>query len=516
MKVLFIQAKQKKDDHFLVHPPYGFLYLSSVLRQSGFEVKIYDMNIIRLGDYKNYFNPISFLIDSFKPDIIGIGGMTSSFKCVKALAEYLKSKYPKTPLIGGGLLISASPLIVMQNTKLDVGCIGEAEEIVVELFSKMYNREDLSSIEGLVLRDGNSDLKITAADKFASGRRKRVRSEIDWMPLPSYDLIDISKYLEQQTFVAKLLKRYFKRRRLPLGFLSTVSPYAMPLFAGRGCPFNCVFCFSTMDKKPIKHSVDYTIKHLEYLEASYGINHFQFLDENFNFYRDWVIEFCQKIIALKKNYYFTTGNRNRVGFFDKEMLDIMREANFYDISIGVESLDDGMLSVMNRNTTSQKIMQTLGLIKKAGIEQEHVRCLYGFPKDTRESIYTSINKGNSLGYKTLFALVMPLPGTELHRYCCKNGLIEDELTYMEEIYESDGYRNMTSFRSLDEVKHIILKANNFSEMDYFWKNKEYGQFIKAVFVGNVKSLGRRFEKILKFFNIEKSLKRFVKKVLRLS
>lgn len=108
----------------------------------------------------------------------------------------------------------------------------------------------------------------------------------------------------------------------------------------------------------------------------------------------------------------------------------MREANFYDISIGLESLDNRILKEMNCNTTAEKILETLALIKEAGIEEEHVRCLYGFPSDDRPSIYNSIKLGNNLGYKTLFALVMPLPGTDMHKYCLEKGIIADELSYM--------------------------------------------------------------------------------------
>jgi radical SAM superfamily enzyme YgiQ (UPF0313 family) len=326
-------------------------------------------------------------------------------------------------------------------------------------------------------------------------------------------LIDLKQYLPYQSFCGDLLKKYLKKRGYGKKDISRITPYAMPVFAGRGCPFNCTFCFSTMDKRPLKHSVDYVIRHIKYLEEHYGINHFQFLDENFNFDRQWVVEFCEKIIADGKRYYFTTGNRNRVGFFDREMLELMREANFYDVSIGVESLDDRILQEMNRGTTVKEILDTLRLIKEVGIEQEHIRCLFGFPSDTRETIYNSIKRGNGLGYKTLFALVIPLPGTQLYKYCVQKGLIENEIAYFEELYEGNGYRNMTRFENLNELFKIIYQANAYSQVSYNWQKGNYIGIIKTVLIYFSIYVQKKIGKLLKILRIKKLVKKLVKKIL---
>lgn len=484
MKVLFIQAKQKKHDRFLVHPPYGLLYLASVLRKNNFDVKIYDANISRLANSKEYAQEICGIISEWKPDCLGIGGMVSSFLFVKEVTLIIKKRFPHLPIVGGGLFVSAVPELAIKNTDIDIGCIGEAEEIIVDLFNKVYTKEPLEGIDGLVLKTGGN-VTVTGQKELLRGRRPRKLKDLDWIPLPSYDLIDLKRYLPYQAFCGDLLKKFLKKQGKNSRSLSGISPYAMPVFTGRGCPFNCIFCFSTMDKNYIKHSVAYVISHLEYLQANYGLNHFQLLDENFNIDKRWVVEFCTTIIKRKKNYYFTTGNRNRVGFFDKEMLTLMREANFYDVSVGVESLDDVSLKEMNRRLSSAEIIETLGLIKEAGIEQEHIRCLCGFPSDTKEAIFGSIKKGNELGYKTLFALVMPLPGTELYRYCLKNRIITDEAAYLEELYTKDGYRNMTKFKSLKEVTNIINQANAFSELDYLVRRRQWLRYFKAFVVLNI-------------------------------
>jgi len=510
MKIFLIQAKNKDKDRFIINPPYGLLYLASVLRENNISVNIYDANLMKLVNDVSHFDEISKIIDRWDPDIVGIGGMISSFKFAKQLSYFIKERYSDLTLIAGGLLISTSPVLVMKNTSIDIGCIGEAEEIIVELVKRIYAKESLEDIPGLVLRKNHSELLITGSSTFLTGRRKRTRSNIDWIPIPSYDLIDLKQYLPFQSFCDDLLKSYIKRRKMNSKTISNVTPYAMPIFAGRGCPFNCIFCFSSMDKTPIKHSVDYVINHIEYLETNYGINHFQFMDENFNYYQDWVIEFCKKIIEKGNKYYFTTGNRNRVGFFTKEMLELMKKAHFYDISVGVESLDDSVLREMNRGMSSEKIVESLKMISDAGIQQEHLRCLSGFPSDTRDSIFRAIKKGNQLGYKTLFALVMPLPGTNLYSYCVDKGLIKNELDFLEEIYTGDGYRNMTSFKSFSDLLDTILKANRYSELNYCLRKKQYLSYLKLIFIQIYRIFNRQIIKGLDFLHIKNQTKNMLK------
>jgi anaerobic magnesium-protoporphyrin IX monomethyl ester cyclase len=505
MKALLIQAKQKKHDRFLVHPPYGLLYLASVLRMNNWDVKIYDTNIEFLKNNDDYNNGISHIIDSWNPDIVGIGGMVSSFKFAQDLSEYLKDKYVSLPLVAGGLLISAAPELVMNNSKFDIGCIGEAEEIIVSLFDRIIRKDRLDDIPGLVLRQNDGMVYITPG-KFSNGRRERTKTDLDWIPFPSYDLIDLRKYFDYQSFCADLLKNYLRKQGKTAKNLTGITPFAMPIFSGRGCPFSCTFCFSTMNKKPVKHSVDYVIKHLEYLQTHYGINHFQFLDENFNLNHDWVNEFCDKMIKSGKNYYFTTGNRNRVGFFDRGMLELMKRANFYDVSIGVESFDDDILNEMNRGTNPEKILETLRLIKDVGIEQEHLRCLFGFPSDTDKTIFNSITKGNSAGYKTLFALVMPLPGTKLYDYCVKKQIIKDEVSYLRELYDGDGYRNLTSYKSLKDVCQAIYKANFYSEINYYSKQKKYLTCIKLTIIFLLRVNKRYLEWLINSVRAYKAMK----------
>ena len=455
VNILLIHAKSKQKDRFVVYPPFGIMYLSSVLKNNCYNVSIYDMNLHESREMSGHLNHIKNIIETKKVSVIGIGGMTSSFVCVKELTAELKERYPKIPLVGGGLIISMSGRLVMENTLLDVGCIGEAEEIIVELMDRIIHGKDMHDMEGLIIRREGGTLYYTQNDYAYSRRRKR--SSLDYIPYPDHDAVDMGEYLKRQEPISNV----------------------MPIFSGRGCPYHCTFCNSAIDKKPVKFSVNYVIKHMDYLNEKYGIIHFKFMDENFNLNRQWVIDFCRAIIDGNKPYTFTTGNRNRAEKFDKELLEAMKAAHFYEVSIGVESLDDGILRKMNRGSVSRKIMDALKMIKDAGLDTTHIRCLYGFPADSKKSIYGSIRKGNAIGYKTLFCMVMPLPGTRIYNHCVNTGLIADEVKFMEELYHGNGYRNMTKFNSLDKVMSIINEANAYSEADYLRRKHHYLAWIKT-------------------------------------
>ena len=499
MEVLLIQAKQKKNDRFLVHPPYGLLYLASILRQAGHTVFIYDTNINADKSAEGWRQDIKKIIESKKSDVVGVGGMTSSFVCAKKIGDDIRKDFPGLHLILGGIVVSVLPELVMKNTVYDVGCIGEAESVIVDICEKLHKKQSLDSIPGLLLRSKDGSVYSTDFGVIKNGRRDRGTCHLDEIPLPSYDLIDLPEYLKHQSFCGDLFSAYLKRRGLAPKDYSHIIPYGMPVFAGRGCPFQCVFCYSTMHKKPVKHSVKYVMDHFKLLNDNYGINHFQLMDENVNIDIKWLKDLCRALIEQGSPYFITPGNRNRNSFFDREMLELMRDANFYDVGVGVESLDDRVLKVMNRKSTVKQLVADLKLIKEYGIDQQHIRCLFGFSCDSWSTIFNSIRVGNRLGYLTLHAVVMPLPGTRLYYDCCKNGLIENEYDYMQEIYDEDGYRNMTKYSSIDKVKDVVIFANLFSELDHSVRTMCAGGFFYALIRMSRFLAKRLFLKILSLF-----------------
>lgn len=462
MKVLLVQAKNKYRDRFPIHLPNGVLHLAAVLRKKPDveSIKIYDMNVQDpdLKPYREQFEEISMM----DWDILGVSGMISAYSCVKQMCAYLKMVCPERPIVLGGLIASTNPDFLMRHVHANCVVSGEGEEIVYDLFKALIEKDTtaLSRIPGLQFRFSD---RIEKTESLPKGRRPRTGNFDDYA-IPSYDLLDIKNtYLPLHAYSTPWLKEYVKRTGKPYDEMSM--RIAMPVFLGRGCPYNCVFCYSILDNRPVKMSIPNAFKHLQLLEDNYSVRNFQIMDENFNINKQWVIDFCRENISRGNRYYFTTANRNRANLMDEEMIEWMAKANFYDVSVGVESLDDEILEEMNKKNRSETVMGVLRLLEKHGIGQPHTRCLGGFPSDTWATMWNSVRKGRGLDCKVLFAIVIPFPGTELYHYCLKNGIIKDEEAYWVELHWDEGRRNMTGqFMTLRRLLVAMSTVNDLSEL----------------------------------------------------
>ena len=85
MKILLVSVSMLETDNDF-YPPLGLLYVASILKKEGCEVKI----INKVPDYSNYFSLISE-IREFSPDAIGLSFMTSSYEKAFDLSKVLTS-----------------------------------------------------------------------------------------------------------------------------------------------------------------------------------------------------------------------------------------------------------------------------------------------------------------------------------------------------------------------------------------------------------------------------------------
>ena len=93
---------------------------------------------------------------------------------------------------------------------------------------------------------------------------------LDDLPLPAYDLVDVDRYM-------KLQSHGFSPRPYEWGKRS------FSLLTSRGCPHQCVFCSiqATMGYKWRHHSPENIKKHIDLIIEKYGCDFLHFEDDNF-------------------------------------------------------------------------------------------------------------------------------------------------------------------------------------------------------------------------------------------
>jgi anaerobic magnesium-protoporphyrin IX monomethyl ester cyclase len=105
------------------------------------------------------------------------------------------------------------------------------------------------------------------------------------------------------------------------------------LFMTRGCPYPCTYCAAglTNGKKIRSHSPARILDQIEYLYDKYGVRHFNLMDDNFTFYKDTVISFCDEFERRRSRLpgvSFHNPNGVRVDRLDAEMIGRMKKCGW--------------------------------------------------------------------------------------------------------------------------------------------------------------------------------------------
>ena len=102
-------------------------------------------------------------IEAFNPDLIGLSTTEDMWELgVKLLSEikyYIEKN--KTPVIAGGVFPTFAPDICINNELVDMVCVGEGENALIDLCKKIQNKEDYTDVTNLwIKRDGKIIKKI--------------------------------------------------------------------------------------------------------------------------------------------------------------------------------------------------------------------------------------------------------------------------------------------------------------------------------------------------------------------
>jgi radical SAM superfamily enzyme YgiQ (UPF0313 family) len=392
-------------------PPFGLMYLAAVLRQAGIGVSILDLNALRWPDeqVRDYFRENRF-------PVVGIGGMTTVYSYVQWLAACIKDAAPGTRIVGGGSFATPVPEIVLDHTPIDAVCIGEGESVIVPLASCLLSGRALDDIPGIAFKPAGRAIVKTPA--------RPLIADLDQLPLPAYDLVDMRLYLGSTGKRPSLL-RMAQRKGIPAESLSN----AFIMFSSRGCPFACTFCYRNFGRQVRRHSVDYVLRHVRFVRQAFGVNNVAFYDETFNSSRHWVREFCRRSREELPETFFWMGGA-RADLLDDDLLARLKKARFYEVSVGVESFDDRILAEMGKRLDSETLRCAIQRLIAHGLAPSYLGMLYGFPGDDELSLRRSVDEICRLGIPAYFQFPLPFPGTILFDRLRQEGRIGDVQQFM--------------------------------------------------------------------------------------
>ena len=378
--------------------PLNLLYISSSLKESGSDTKIFEFTPYqKIKIYRNSNKHIKkefekVLLD-YKPDIVGISLMTINYSISMKLLRIVKQK-TTAKVICGGIHPAIEPDETINEKDVDFICIGEGEKSFIELVDKIKNNEDYTSVKGIWIKEKG---------KIYKNPIRELEENLDNISFPDR---------------GALPDHYYKDELIGTNILTS-----------RGCPYHCSFCQNKHLMKIYKNkgkfvryrSFENIFSEIDFLIKRYNIKKLYFSDETFTLNKKRILDFCNE---YKKRYNMPFMCQTRIDRLDEETISALKNAGCFHVSLAIESGNNEIRkNLLKKPYTNKQIENIFELAKKYNLKTQSFNII-GLPGETIDNIFETINFNKKLQPdRILCTIYMPFKGTELGEWCFKQNLV---------------------------------------------------------------------------------------------
>lgn len=445
-----------KDSVRRLTTPLGFLYMGAILRDAGYDVKILDStcegyyNTKVGGGYITYGlsdDEVVERIRRYGPDVVGISSMFSAHqKNALHQCDLVKLVNKEIPVVLGGIHPSMLPEESIRKNSVDYVMIGEGEYRLLNLLNSL-NEGRKPDFDGIAYKK-NGEIIINPM-------KTRIEN-LNSLPLPARDLIDMKKYIE----VGVPFAPFSRKERVE------------QIMTSRGCPFNCVFCCSIKywGRKVRMRSVENIIKEIDELVNKYNIQEIQFSDDNLTVNKDKAKELFKRLKPY--NLSWCTPNGLMVKTLDEEMIKLMAESGAYQFSFGIESGSRRVLKeIIHKQVPPKEEVKKLVNICHEYDIQVHGMFIVGFPGETKKEMFETLDYPFDTNLDSAsFFIASPLPGSELYRQCKEKGYLDEKKLKID-------FKSSEIIIPKDSPDYVMSKEELEGLVDD--KTREFNEFAKA-------------------------------------
>ena len=410
MKILLINppVRQRQGPQDI---PVGLAMIASITKQEGHQIAFLDLNANRVP-LQVAANEI--MIDDY--DIIGIGGLSSQYKEIKQILPICRQIHPDALIVAGGGFVTYMPDKMLKlRPEIDIIAIGEAEETWAD-FLREGPHGDFSKVKGIAFRDKNGKIIFTEP--------RPLIKDMDTLPYPAYELLDLDKYSENYQFCLSEEMLSTKRK--------------IHMITERGCPRQCTFCthngmsrwdqIVSIGKEKVRelddefgfqqiarfNSPKFVVKHLKFLTEQYNLGYVFIADENLTSNRKRTIELCNLMIKEGLPNKVKWGTAGDAASVDDDVIALMKKAGCTFISYGGESASDKVLKYdIQKGTTRKNNQDAVDIMKRQGMEPIMTFMLGNPHEDVNDILETTdFFIKNNLSCDPF--ICTPYPGTKLY------------------------------------------------------------------------------------------------------
>lgn len=380
----FLRFDPKSFRQMKPYPPLGTLYIAAVLRNAGFEVRLFDPVLSQSEE------EIESHVKSFNPDVTLFFEDNFNYLSKMCLLRMRHACFRMASIAkrhGSYVIVQGSDPVDHSaeyfSHGVDVIVCGEGELTVPELLEAIPDG-DLRSVNGIAYptRDG---VMFTP--------KRALISDLDALPFPAWDLVDMDAYRDA-----------WRRHGV----------FSLNLVTTRGCPFHCNWC-----AKPIygqvynSRSPENVVREMQFLRESFAPDHLWFSDDILGLKPGWLKRFSELVDEMDCRIPFTCQTRVDLMLKEDNVANIAR-AGAETVWIGAESGSQKILDAMEKGTTIDEIRSATALLKAHNVRVAWF-LQFGYPDEGEWEIQQTLAllrecKPDDIGISVSY----PLPGTKFY------------------------------------------------------------------------------------------------------
>ena len=411
------------------------------------------------GKYKENIGIAEFTINNTREEILAEiykeQAEMVAFSCyiwnigmITELVKELKQIQPKSKIWCGGPEVSYHYAeFLADNKAIDGIVIGEGEQSFLELMGYYQEQaKGLDSIEGIIFRE-SARLKEDFPGRAAE----------DTIPLPEESAPEMTETGLRQPLSLDAVPFPYENMKL---FRNKIIYYE----SGRGCPYSCSYCLSSVDRRIRLRSLELVKRELQ-LFLDHRVAQVKFVDRTFNCNRNHAMEIWNYIREHDNgitNFHFEITADLLTGE-ELALLATLRPGQV-QLEIGVQTTNPATMEAIRRRVDYERLAENVEHIRKGHNIHQHLDLIAGLPLEELDSFIKSFNEVYRLKPDQLqLGFLKVLKGSPLEGERERYGIVARKLPPYEVLYTAAlSYREILLLKGVCEMVEVYYNSGQFT------------------------------------------------------
>ena len=307
----------------------------------------------------NVFEDFEKKVQSFSPDLIAVSSTEDIFPVAIKLLAHIRRH--RIPTLLGGVFGTFAPGLALTYDVIDMVCVGEGEQCLVDLCRRMASGRSYDDVTNLWIRKPGGQII-----------RNGVTSPVDMNsnPLPKLDI--------------------FEEARLYRPMAGTVYRM-MPVETHRGCPYTCAFCNSPSQNELYrestgksyfrKKSLESVYKEVTFYRDTWKAEYLYFWADTFLAFSDSEFDgFCEMYKDVGLPFWIQT----RPETLSETRIGKLKEVGLHRVALGIEHGNEKFRrDIVDRRISNARLIESFKILNRFDVPFS-VNNIVGFPTETYE------------------------------------------------------------------------------------------------------------------------------------